>query len=345
VLKRSAMAALLSASAVAQGGELSLAACTLPAYPPEALRYEIEGTAQIGFVLAGGAPQPCVVSSSGSRVLDRASLEVAATCKFTPAADAASSLAIPWKLQDSARAERAPVLMPDSCRVGYKVLQFVAPDSPRRNLSLRVQVWSDGRAFTPRIEQSSGDELVDKEALQVAESCDFRPGMRAGAAVRSAALLTMAFDRAAISEDKVRAMYDTLAAKAALAKDYKVRHILLPTESAARAALAEASNPARFGAIARAQSLDKPSGKVDGALGWLRPTDTVPEFSKALAEHGKPGLLPSPVKSPFGWHVIEIEDARPSYMPPYDDEARGILSRRLVGEREIIVQTPPSLKK
>ena len=350
MLSRIAVIAALAVSAAAQAGELSLAACAPMAYPPEALRYEIEGTARLEFTLAsdGSAVQPRVVESTGSGVLDRASLALLSSCKFHAEATAAAtvaSLAVPWKLPDGARADLAPSLIPNSCRRGYKVLEFVSADSPRRNLSVRVQVWPDGRGFTPRIEQSSGEALADKEALEVADSCDFRAGTRAGQAVRSAALLTLAFNRAAIADEKTKAMYDRFAAVMAKEKDYKARHILVQSESAARAILADLQNGAQFGAIARQQSIDKPSGKVDGELGWLRPTDTVPEFSRALTAHDKMGVLPAPVHSVFGWHVIEIEASRQSVVPPYDDEARRILKQRLIGEREIIVQQPPPIAR
>jgi peptidyl-prolyl cis-trans isomerase C len=346
VLSRIVVVAALALSASAQAIELSLAACAPPAYPPEALRYEIEGTVRLEFTAGadGRADQPQVVQSTGSGVLDRASLALLASCKFSPAEAApgtAASLVVPWKLPGGTLPDLAPAMIPDSCRRGYKVLKFVRADSPERNLSVRVQVWPDGQPFTPRIEQMSGEPMADKEALEIVESCSFRPGTRAGQAVRSAALLTLALDRAAIAEGKVRALYDRLAAAMAKEKDFKARHILVTTESVALGIMADLKNGAQFGAIARKQSIDKPSGKVDGELGWLRPTDTVPEFSKALAAHHKPGLLPAPVRSQFGWHVIEIEASRPSEVPPYDDEVRRILKQKLIGAREVIVQLPP----
>lgn len=350
MLRRVALAAAVAVSASTHAGELSLVSCAPLSYPPEALRYEIEGTTQIELTVGagGGALAPRVVQSSGSAILDRASLAMLASCKFAAqdsAGASVASLAVPWKLPDGARADIAPSVIADSCRRGYKVLELVSPDSPRRNLSVRVQVWQDGRAFTPRVEQSSGEALADKEAQEVAESCDYVPGRRGAQPVKSAVLLAFALNRTAIGDDKVRALYDRLAAQMMQGNDYKVRHILVSAESAAIAILADLRAGAQFGAIARAQSLDKPSAKVDGALGWLRPTDTVQEFSRAVALHGKTGLLPAPVHTAFGWHVIEIEASRPGVVPPYDEEARRILKERLIGEREVIVQQPPPLRR
>jgi len=59
-----------------------------------------------------------------------------------------------------------------------------------------------------------------------------------------------------------------------------------------------------FGQLARLYSVD-PSSTRGGDLGWLYPGDTVPEF-----EHAMNALqvkeVSEPVKSPFGWHVIQV---------------------------------------
>ena len=39
--------------------------------------------------------------------------------------------------------------------------------------------------------------------------------------------------------------------------------------------------------------------------GWVLPGDTVPEFERAMNEL-KPGQISEPVRSPFGWHLIQV---------------------------------------
>jgi peptidyl-prolyl cis-trans isomerase SurA len=63
-----------------------------------------------------------------------------------------------------------------------------------------------------------------------------------------------------------------------------------------------------FGTIARLHSVD-PSGSRGGDLGWLYPGDTVPEFEKAM--NGlKLNEVSVPVRSPFGWHLIQVLERR-----------------------------------
>ena len=63
-----------------------------------------------------------------------------------------------------------------------------------------------------------------------------------------------------------------------------------------------------FGTIARLHSVD-PSGSRGGDLGWLYPGDTVPEFEKAMNAL-KINELSAPVRSPFGWHLIQVLERR-----------------------------------
>ena len=61
---------------------------------------------------------------------------------------------------------------------------------------------------------------------------------------------------------------------------------------------------AKFGDIARANSEDASAAK-GGDLGWLSPGDTVPDFEHAM-DKLKVGEISEPVRSPFGWHLIEV---------------------------------------
>jgi peptidyl-prolyl cis-trans isomerase SurA len=65
---------------------------------------------------------------------------------------------------------------------------------------------------------------------------------------------------------------------------------------------------ANFAELARLHSEDGSASK-GGDLGWLSPGETVPEFERAM-DALKPGEISVPVKSPFGWHLIQILERR-----------------------------------
>ena len=95
------------------------------------------------------------------------------------------------------------------------------------------------------------------------------------------------------------------------------RHILIKTnelvsEDEARRRLValkeRLDNKADFAELARAHSEDASSVK-GGDLGWVSPGDTVPEFEHAMNAL-KPGEVSAPVKTPFGWHLIQVLERR-----------------------------------
>ena len=95
------------------------------------------------------------------------------------------------------------------------------------------------------------------------------------------------------------------------------RHILIKTneivsEAEARNRLhnlkERLDNKADFAELARVHSEDASASK-GGDLGWLSPGDTVPEFERAM-DTLKPGEISEPVRSPFGWHLIQVLERR-----------------------------------
>jgi peptidyl-prolyl cis-trans isomerase SurA len=97
----------------------------------------------------------------------------------------------------------------------------------------------------------------------------------------------------------------------------RARHILIKTnelvsESEARNRLRtlkeRLENKADFAELARVHSEDA-SASSGGDLGWLSPGDTVPEFERGM-DALKPGEISEPVRSPFGWHLVQVLERR-----------------------------------
>ena len=65
---------------------------------------------------------------------------------------------------------------------------------------------------------------------------------------------------------------------------------------------------ARFDDQAKANSEDASAAK-GGDLGWVSPGDTVPDFERAMNAL-KPGELSAAVRTPFGWHLIQVQERR-----------------------------------
>ena len=96
-----------------------------------------------------------------------------------------------------------------------------------------------------------------------------------------------------------------------------VRHILVRTsetvsqDEARRKLLAlreRIVNGSNFSELARLNSDDSSAGR-GGDLGWVFPGDTVPDFERAV-KGLKPMEVSQPVKTPFGWHLIQVLERR-----------------------------------
>jgi len=113
------------------------------------------------------------------------------------------------------------------------------------------------------------------------------------------------------------------------------RHILIKTnelvsETEARAKLVKLKeridNGGDFTQVARINSEDA-SASRGGDLGWLTPGDTVPEFEKAM-DQLKTGQISEPVRSPFGWHLIQVVQRRDQDMSGDQQKMRARLALR-----------------
>jgi peptidyl-prolyl cis-trans isomerase D len=133
-------------------------------------------------------------------------------------------------------------------------------------------------------------------------------------------------------------------------KDYqvqdqvKVRHILISvpkgadasTDAAAKAKAEDVLKQLRAGgdwnALAKKYSDDPGSKNTGGELGFLQHGVTVPEFDKA-AFSLNPGQISDPVKTQFGYHVIQTEEKQTAHTKPFD-EVRGTILATMVRDKE-----------
>lgn len=119
----------------------------------------------------------------------------------------------------------------------------------------------------------------------------------------------------------------------------RARHILIKTSAVLSDAEAEArllglrervvAGGADFGELAKASSADLSAAK-GGDLGWVNPGDTVPEFERAMNVL-KPGEVSPPVRSPFGWHLIQVLERR---QQDVTDERKRMAARNILRERK-----------
>jgi peptidyl-prolyl cis-trans isomerase SurA len=118
----------------------------------------------------------------------------------------------------------------------------------------------------------------------------------------------------------------------------RARHILarvseLVSETEARRKITvlrqRIAEGANFAELARLNSDDTASAQRGGELGWTVPGDLVPEFERAMNAL-KIGELSQPVRSPFGYHIIQAEERRTADLSA---DRKRIEARRVLRDR------------
>jgi peptidyl-prolyl cis-trans isomerase C len=88
-----------------------------------------------------------------------------------------------------------------------------------------------------------------------------------------------------------------------------------------------------------------PGAQQGGDLGFFKRGDMVPEFAEAAFALQPGQVSAAPVRSPFGWHVIKVEERRSAAAPSFDD-AKPQLQRQMLEEGvEAMVQRVRSAAK
>mgnify|MGYP002781126181 CR=1 FL=1 len=121
-----------------------------------------------------------------------------------------------------------------------------------------------------------------------------------------------------VTEDQLKAAYAEKVAAAKGQEEVRARHILVGNEEDAKAIEEQLKKGADFVKLAKDKSTDKGSGANGGELGWFTKDKMVPEFADAAFKLKK-GETSGPVKSPFGYHIIKVDDRRPLQVASYDD--------------------------
>jgi peptidyl-prolyl cis-trans isomerase C len=136
------------------------------------------------------------------------------------------------------------------------------------------------------------------------------------------ALLTK-IARDAVTPDNLQKTYEQAAKAQKPEQEVHARHILVGTEAEADAVEKRLKAGEDFAKIAK--ELSKDTGSDGGDLGWFTREKVVPAFADAAFKL-KPGEISSPIKSEFGWHVIQVLGVRNTQFPPFDQVKNQVTS-------------------
>lgn len=136
-----------------------------------------------------------------------------------------------------------------------------------------------------------------------------------------------------LDEATLQREYDRQLANIKVPKEYQVRHILVETEADALSIITELNNGDSFDKLAKEKSIDIPSAKKNGVLGWITKSRVEKSFWKVVEALEKGQYTTTPVKGQFGWHIIQLDDIRTAALPPFKNvkqQIKAALQRQLM---------------
>jgi foldase protein PrsA len=106
-----------------------------------------------------------------------------------------------------------------------------------------------------------------------------------------------------VTDKELKESYD------AYKPDLKARHILVKDEKTAKEVKSKLTMGSEFTDLVKEYSTDKASAAKGGDLGWFGTGKMAPEFEEA-AYNLDVNQISDPVKSSFGYHIIEVTDKK-----------------------------------
>jgi peptidyl-prolyl cis-trans isomerase C len=202
---------------------------------------------------------------------------------------------------------------------------------------------TQGQPDTPEVRKALRDDLIAEEVIAqeaLKKGLDRDPDIVAQLEIARQTALVRAYQidyikTHPVSDETMRKEYEALKTQMG-DKEYKARHVLVATEAEAKdiiARIKRGKTPKEsldiFVKIAKEKSTDTGSNNKGGELDWSPAGNYVAPFAEALTKLTKGQLTEQPVKTPFGWHVIRLDDVRPLKIPPFE-EIKNNLSQRVL---------------
>jgi peptidyl-prolyl cis-trans isomerase C len=123
-----------------------------------------------------------------------------------------------------------------------------------------------------------------------------------------------------ISNSEIEKYYKENSERFTEAREVKVRHIVVSSELILREVLARLARGERFETLAQTYNIDR-SGGDGGNLGYIRRGQLDPRFTQfeesAFSLKNK-GDVSEVVKTPYGFHIIQLEDKRGTALRPLE---------------------------
>ena len=189
----------------------------------------------------------------------------------------------------------------------------------------------------------NGDLLAQKaESEKIAQDPDFIQKLAYAKQRLLTEVVLVKLAKDATSDAALHKIYDEAAKAQKPEEEIRARHVLVATDGDAQAVLKRLKAGEDFAKVAKDMSKDP--GSEGGELGWFTRDRMVPAFADAAFKL-KENEISEPVKTQFGWHVIQLEGRRPKVFPPFE-QVKDQIARYAVqmAERDALVELRKTAK-
>jgi peptidyl-prolyl cis-trans isomerase C len=201
------------------------------------------------------------------------------------------------------------------------------------------QVISQGQQTdSPQLREAVKKDLIAREVMMqeaVKQGFEKDPTVKSQMETAHQTIVINALVRDFIAKNPVKdadikAEYERYKAQAG-DKEYHVRHILVATEPEAKAVIAKLKGGAKFEDLAKT-SLDSGTAANGGDLDWATPASFPKVFSDAFVGLQKGAVTETAVQTPNGFHIIKLDDTRPTKLPALE-EVKGQIEEALAQKK------------
>jgi len=117
-----------------------------------------------------------------------------------------------------------------------------------------------------------------------------------------------------ISDAEIQSEYERAKAQTGTT-EYRARHILVENEEESKRLITELKKGGKFAELAQKSSKDPGSKDRGGDLDWNIPGVFDQAFADAMVKLEKGKMTEAPVRTRFGYHIIQLDDVRPVKIP------------------------------
>ena len=218
---------------------------------------------------------------------------------------------------------------------------------PQSRLDLVIKAAAaQGQPDSAEVRSALRENLITEEILAqeaIKKGLDRNPDVQTQVDLARQGILIRAYQadfmrNNPVSDSDLRKEYESVKSQMG-DKEYKARHILVETEQEAKDLIAALKKGGSFEKLAGERSIDTGSKSNGGELGWSSAAVYVKPFADALTKLKKGETTSQPVQTPFGWHVIRLEDVRAAVPPSFAEVKQNMQQRVLQRKFATVVES------